>query len=80
MWCSSNSITKDFICLYLFQHTLTGAIAKWYANRPGATHSTFVTLAKDFISYFQLPLYYDIGIELLTYFYQTSVTRLSVHV
>ena len=59
MWFSSHSITDDSICLWLFQHTLIRAIAKWYVDQPKETHSTLATLTTTFISYFQLPLYYD---------------------
>jgi hypothetical protein len=30
LWCSSNSLMDDSICLRLFQRTLTGATTKWY--------------------------------------------------
>ena len=80
MWCSSNSITDDSIHLQLFQHMLTGDTAKWYVDHASASHSTFATLAKVFQSYFQLPLRYDTGTELLTTFRQNSATRLSNHV
>ena len=68
MWCSSNSITDDSIRLQLFQRTLTGVTSKWYVDQPTSSHTTFATLARDFLSYFQLPLRYDTGIELLTSF------------
>jgi hypothetical protein len=30
LWCSSNSLNDDSICLHLFQCTLTGSVVKWY--------------------------------------------------
>lgn len=39
-----------------------------------------MTLAKAFLSYFQLPLWYDIGIDLLTTFCQSCATWLTNHV
>jgi len=54
--------------------------AKWYVDQTHVFHSTFVTLANDFISYFQLPLRYDMGNELLTSFRQYFATRISNHV
>ena len=51
MWCSSNSITDDTIHLRLFQHT-TGKASKWYVDQASSSHTTFVTLAQDFLSYF----------------------------
>jgi len=80
MCCSSNSFTEDSTHLRLFQHTLHGVASKWYVDHPKATHSTFVNLATYFLSYFQLPLHYDIDTELLTSFYQTFATHLSDNV
>ena len=80
MWCSSNSITDDSICLRLFERTLTGDATKWYVDQPSASHSIFAMLTKAFLSYFRLPFWYDIGTELLTSFCQSSATRLSDHV
>ena len=80
MWCSSTSITNDSVGLQLFQRTLIGAGSKWYVDQPPSSHTTFATLARDFLFYFQLPLRYDTGIELLTSFCQSSATRLSDHV
>ena len=68
MWCSSTSITDDSVRLRLFQRTLTGAASKWYVDQPTSSHTTFATLARAFLSYFQLPLRYDTGTELLTSF------------
>lgn len=56
MWCSSNSLTDDYIRLQLFQHTLIGDTAKWYVDQPAASHFVFMMLAKVFLSYFKLPL------------------------
>lgn len=80
MQCSSNSIIEDSIRLQLFQCTLTRAIMKWYVHQPRATHSTLVTLATTFLSYFHLPLHYDTDTKLLTSFHQNFSTHLSDHV
>jgi len=80
MWCSSNSITDDSIHLWLFQCTLTRDAAMWYVDEAAASHSIFSTLAKEFLSYFQLPLCYDTGTNFLSAFHQTSATCLSDHV
>ena len=53
MWCSSNSITDDSIFFRLFQRTFTGEAMKWYVDQNSASHSTFVSLAKVFLSHFQ---------------------------
>lgn len=55
-WSSSNSITDDSIRLRFFQCTLIGDAAKRYVDQPSTSHSVFATLAKAFLSYFQLPL------------------------
>ena len=34
LWCSSNSLHEDSICLRLFQRTLTGPTMKWYIELP----------------------------------------------
>ena len=34
LWCSSNSLHQDSICLRLFQCTFTGPAAKWYIELP----------------------------------------------
>lgn len=59
---------------------LTGAATKWYVDQPRETHYTLVNLATTFVSYFQLPLCYDTGTEILTSFHQTHATCLSNHV
>jgi len=52
MWCSSNYITEDYVYIRLIQQTITGVDTKWYVDQGKAIHSTFVTLAKYFLSYF----------------------------
>lgn len=52
MWCSSNSITDDSIRLRLFQRMLIGEASKWYVDQAPSSHTTFATLARDFLSYF----------------------------
>ena len=68
LWCSSNSIIDDTIRLRLFQCTLMGVATKWYVERPLASHETFNALAITFLTYFQLPIHHDLGMELLTHF------------
>ena len=80
MWCSSNSITDDSFCLRLFQHVLTGEASKWYVDQDPSSYTTFATIARVFLSYFQLPLRYDTGTKLLTSFRQSSATCLCDHV
>jgi hypothetical protein len=65
LWCSSNNIMDDSIHLRLFQRTLTGSSAKWYVDEKSGSHVTFESLAKAFLSFFQLPVHHDTGLELL---------------
>jgi hypothetical protein len=68
LWCSSNSIMDDSIRMRLFQHTLTGPLAKWYVEEKSGSHVTFDSLAKAFLTFFQLPIRHDNGLELLSNF------------
>lgn len=77
MWCFSNSITNDSIRLWLFQCMLTGDATKLYVDEHSTSHSIFMMLYKSFLSYFWLPLQYNIDTELLTTFHQSSATHLS---
>ena len=52
LWCSSNSLVNDSICLRLFQRTLTGAAAKWYIELPRGIFQDFNTLAMAFLTHF----------------------------
>ena len=60
LWCSSNSIVDDSIRLRLFQRTLIGVAAKWYIEITQAKYLDFM-----FLQYFQLPVRYDEGVEIL---------------
>ena len=68
LWCSSNIIVDNTIRLRLFQRTLTEIAAKWYVEKPSATNGTFSALATAFVTYFQLPIHHDFGMEFLTHF------------
>jgi hypothetical protein len=80
LWCSSNSIMDDSIRLRLFQRTLTGPSAKWYVEEKSGSHTTFESLAKAFLTFFQLPIRHDNGLELLSNFKQTSATHIADHI
>jgi len=41
LWCASNSISDDSICLRLFQRTLIGLAAKWYIELARASFYNF---------------------------------------
>ena len=80
LWCSSNSLHKDSIHLRLFQCTLTGPAVKWYIELPRGAFVLFDDLAMNFLNHFQLPVCYDIGIELLSTFWQEKATHISDHI
>jgi hypothetical protein len=63
LWCSSNNIMDDSIRLQLFQCTLTGPSSKWYVDEKSGSHATFEFLAKAFLTFFQLPIHHDNGLE-----------------
>ena len=52
LWCSSNSLHDDSICLRLFQCTLTGPAAKWYTELPKGAFVLFDDLAMIFLNHF----------------------------
>jgi hypothetical protein len=56
----------DSIFLRLFQRTLTSSSAKWYVDEKLGSHVNFESLAKVFLAFFQLPIYHDTGLELLS--------------
>ena len=80
LWCSSNNIMDDSIRLRLFQCTLTGPSAKWYVEEISGSHGTFESLAKAFLTFFQLPVSHDNGLELLSDFKQTISTHIADHI
>jgi hypothetical protein len=63
---------EDSIHLRVFQETLTGPYAKWYVDEKVGSHSTFEYLEISFFSFFQLPVYHDTGLEILSKFKQTA--------
>ena len=80
LWFSSNNIVNEFIRLRLFQHTLTGAVAKWYIEVPQAKYPDFNSLAFMFLQYFQLPIRYDEGVEILLSYLQSTTTHITDHI
>ena len=70
----------DSIRLRLFQRTLTDPSDKWYVDKKSGSHATFESLAKEFLTLFQLPIRHDNGLELLSEFKQTSTTHIVDHI
>jgi hypothetical protein len=80
LWFSSNSIMDDSIHLRLFQRTLMGSLAKWYVDEKSGSHVTFKSLTKAFLSFFQLPVHHDTGLELLSDFIETNTIHIEEHI
>jgi hypothetical protein len=80
LWCSSNSLNDDSIHLRLFQCTLMGVTMKWYIELPGGTYRTFNQMVLVFLNHFQLPVHYDVGLELLSTLHQDKATHISDHI
>ena len=79
-WCSSNNIVDDSIRLRLFQCTLIGAVAKWYIELPQTKYPNFNSIAFMFLHYFQLPIRYDEGVEILLSCHQNTPTHITYHI
>ena len=64
MWCLSNSLNDDSICLFLFHQTLTIFIMNQYIELVGGEFHMFHDLDLVFLNQFQLSFRYDIYTEL----------------
>ena len=62
----SNSLLDSIIHLCLFPHTLTSNALKWFIEFPTSLFNNFNSLALALLIHFQLPIHYEIGIEILT--------------
>ena len=80
LWCSSNSLNHDSIRLQLFQHTLTGSAEKWYIQFCGGIYQTCNDLSMNFLNYFQLPVHYNAGTDLLLIFRQDKAMHIFDHI
>lgn len=59
---------------------LTVLTVKWYFELPRASFDNFTALATRFLTHFQLPIIYEIGMKLLTKFKQTTTTHIFYHI
>jgi hypothetical protein len=80
LWCSSNRIMDDSIRLRLFQTTLTGSSTKWYVDEKLGSHVTFESLAKVVLSFFQLLVHHDTGLQILFEFKKTIAIHIADHI
>ena len=70
----------DSVWLWLFQRTLTSVVAKWYIELPHATYQEFSSVASMFLQYFQLPIRYYEGVEILLSCRQNTATHIMDHI
>ena len=71
---------NDSIRLRLFQRTLTGTTTKWYIELPCHSFVDFSALETVFLTHFQLPIHYEMGIDLLTSLYKITSMHISDHI
>jgi hypothetical protein len=64
----------------LFQIKLIDPSAKWYVDEKYGSHTNFESLDKSFISFFQLPIRHDIGLNILFEFKQTTIFHIMNHI
>jgi hypothetical protein len=76
----SNSLNKDSIRLILFQRTLIGVAVKWYTEKPKRAYKTFSQMVLLFLNLFQLPVFYDVGLEIVSTLLQDKATHISDHI
>jgi hypothetical protein len=71
-------LNEYYVRLWLFKCTLTRGVDKWYIEMKGSKFETFGYLAMVFLNYLQLPIFYDVGIELLDNFEQNKSTHIVI--
>ena len=55
-------------------------MAKWYIKIPHSLYPDFSSLASRFLKYFQLPIRYDEGVEILLSYQQNTTTHITDHI
>ena len=70
----------DSVRLRLFQRTLTSIAVKWYIELLQHSFVDFGSLETVFLTHFQLPICYEMGIDLLTSMRQNTSTHISDHI
>jgi hypothetical protein len=80
LWCSSNSLNDDSICLRPFQRTLMGVVVKWYIELPRGTYKSFNHMVLVFFNHFHSLIRYDADIELMLAIHQAKATHISDHI
>ena len=80
LWCSSNSLMDDSFRLRLFQQTLIDTAMKWYIELPQHSFVDFGSSVIVFLTHFQLPICYEMGIDLLTPLWKNTSSHISNHI
>jgi hypothetical protein len=70
----------DSVRLGIFQRSLTRSATKWYIELQGASFKIFNDLEMTFITHYQLPIGYAIGIELLMSLQHDTSTHIFDHI
>jgi len=80
LWCVSNSMLDDSIKLCLFPCTFINNETKWFIELPISSFRDFGIFTMAFLTHFQLPIRYEIGIDLLTSLLQKTSMHISDHI
>jgi hypothetical protein len=80
LWCSSNSLNDDSICLSLFQCTLTWITVKWYIELPEGHTKNFNQMVLVFLNHLHFSVCYNVGIEIFSAFYQDKSLHILDHI
>jgi hypothetical protein len=70
----------DSIRLRLFQWTLASSTTKWYIKFPWGFFNELNTLARDFLTHYQLPIWYETRTEILSSFKKSSSIHIFNHI
>jgi hypothetical protein len=57
-----------------------GVVSQWYIELPRGTYGSFNQLVVAFLNHFQLPIHYDVGLDLLSTLRQDTATHISDHI
>ena len=79
MQCSYNNITDDYTQSCLFKCTLTRVANKWHIDKPTNVHTTFSSLTYVSLTFFQLLVHYDEGLDILLTCIQFKATQIMDH-
>jgi hypothetical protein len=70
----------DSVRLHLFQTSLNGSAKKWYIKLDETYFNFFNNLEMAFLTHYQLAIWYDIGMDLLTSLSEDTTTHIYDHI